>query len=605
MSAQKEEQLSAAMKRTTDWIFSQEIPSDITVHAGGSSFPLHKFPLVSKCGYIRKLVSESNKADLSDVELPDVPGGPEGFELAAKFCYGINFEISVENIAVLRCVAEYLEMTEDYTVGNLAVRTEAYLNEVALKTLMGAIAVLHAAEDLTPISEKVKLVGRCIDAIASAACRDSEFSGIGRVKDGNGAVVLSGGSHPKMIVEWWAEDLTVLRIDLFRRVIIAMLARGLNQYAIGRILMLYAQKSLRGLDIFGKGGKKIEPQQEYEKRVVLETIVGLLPRERNAMSISFFSMLLQAATFLETTVACRLDLEKRMGMQLGQAVLDDLLIPSYAFTGDTIFDVDTVQRILTKYVEYEMEGKRSGHDLDGEYASPSPSDMEWVGKLMENYLAEIASDRNLSVARFIDFTELVPEQSRVTEDGMYRAIDIYLKAHPALSDMERKKVCSLMDCQKLSREACAHAAQNDRLPVQTVVQVLDYEQQRMRAAINGGDGENPPVTSRLNPYSMEVGPGMDDISSLKMENEDLKIELMGMKMRVREAERSVASSLARGSPTFANRPQTLTEKPPLPRTSFVKSMSKKLGKFYPFGGGMPANPKEKTKPAKGRRQSVS
>ncbi|KAI4324836.1 hypothetical protein MLD38_030288 [Melastoma candidum] len=605
MSAHMEEQLSAAMKRTTDWIFSQEIPSDITVHAGGSSFALHKFPLVSKCGYIRKLVSESSEADLSDVELPDVPGGPEGFELAAKFCYGINFEIGMENIAVLRCVAEYLEMTEDYTVGNLVGRAEAYLNEVALKTLNGAIAVLHAAEDLTPISEKVKLIGRCIDAIASAACRDSEFSRIRRDEDGNGAVMPSGGSHLKMTVEWWAEDLTVLGIDMFQRVIITMLARGSNQYAIGPILMLYAQKSLRGLDIFGKGGKKIEPQQEYEKRVVLETIVSLLPQERNAMSVSFLSTLLRAATFLETTVACRLDLEKRMGMQLGQAVLDDLLIPSYAFTGDTIFDIDTVQRILTNYVEYEMEGKRSGLDFDGDYASPLLSDMERVGKLMENYLAEIASDRNLSVARFINLAELVPEQSRVTEDGMYRAIDIYLKAHPALSDMESKKVCSLMDCQKLSREACAHAAQNDRLPVQTVVQVLYYEQQRMRASMNGGDRENHPMTPRSNPYSMDVRPGMDDVSSLRMENEDLKIELMRMKMRLREAERSAASSPVRGSPTFANRPQTFAEKPPLPRTSFMKSMSKKLGKFYPFGGVMPANPKGKTKPAKDRRHSVS
>ncbi|MCI05403.1 BTB/POZ domain-containing protein, partial [Trifolium medium] len=33
-------------------------------------------------------------------------------------------------------------------------------------------------------------------------------------------------------------------------------------------------------------------------------------------------------------------------------------------------------------------------------------------------------------------------------------------AHPFLSDTDRKKVCSMMDCQKLSREARVHAAQN-------------------------------------------------------------------------------------------------------------------------------------------------
>lgn len=180
--------------------------------------------------------------------------------------------------------------------------------------------------------------------------------------------------------------------------------------------------------MFGKGRKKIEPQQEHEKRVVLETIVSLLPREKNALSVSFLSMLLRAAIYLETTVACRLDLEKRLAAQLGQAVLDDLLIPSYAFTGDTLFDVDTVQRIMVNYLELEVDGNQFGYTVNEEHVSSSSSgDFERVGKLMENYLAEIASDRNVSVSKFINLAELIPEQSRATEDGMYRAIDIYLK----------------------------------------------------------------------------------------------------------------------------------------------------------------------------------
>ncbi|TKY70643.1 BTB/POZ domain-containing protein [Spatholobus suberectus] len=426
------------MKRTSEWIFSQEIPSDVNVQVGEASFSLHKFPLVSKCGCIRKLVSESNDADVSFIELSDVPGGAEAFELAAKFCYGINFEINVENIATLRCVAEYLEMTEDYSVGNLVGRTDAYLNEVALKTIAGAVSVLHMSENLLPIAERAKLVSRCIDAIAYIACKESQFCSLARSESGSVGVASSMASNQRPVVDWWAEDMTVLRIDIFQRVIIAMMARGFKQYAIGPILMLYAQKSLRGLDVFGKARKKIEPRQEHEKRVVLETIVSLLPRERNAMSVSFLSMLLRAAIYLETTVACRLDLEKRMAMQLGQAALDDLLIPSYSFTGDTLFDVDTVQRIMTNYLESQT-GNHLVYNADDEYFSPAQSDMERVGKLMENYLAEIATDRNLPVPKFTCLAELIPEQSRPTEDGMYRAIDIYLKAHPTLSDTERKK----------------------------------------------------------------------------------------------------------------------------------------------------------------------
>lgn len=170
-------------------------------------------------------------------------------------------------------------------------------------------------------------------------------------------------------------------------------------------------------DIFEKEAKKMEAEQEHEKRLILETIVSLLPRERNSVSVSFLSILLRAAIYLETTIACRLDLEKRIGLQLRQAVIDDLLIPSYSFSGDnTMFDVDTVQRILMNYLEFEVEGNSADFASD-------------IGELMESYLAEIASDKNINLAKFISFAECIPKQSRVTENGMYRAIDIYLKVY--------------------------------------------------------------------------------------------------------------------------------------------------------------------------------
>lgn len=184
-------------------------------------------------------------------------------------------------------------------------------------------------------------------------------------------------------------------------------------------------------DLFNKGIKKIIPREEHEKRVVLETIVSLLPREKNAMSVSFLSMLLRSAIYLETTVSCRLDLEKRLASQLGQAVLDDLLIPSFSFPGSTIFNVDTIQRILINYLEFETNGSHLSYNTDEDSIS-LPGELERVGKLMESYLSEIASDVNLNVSKFIGLAELIPEQARVTEDGIYRAIDIYLKVSSVL-----------------------------------------------------------------------------------------------------------------------------------------------------------------------------
>lgn len=174
--------------------------------------------------------------------------------------------------------------------------------------------------------------------------------------------------------------------------------------------------------------------------------------------------------------------------------------------------------------------------------------------------------------------------------------------------MERKKVCSLMDCQKLSREACAHAAQNDRLPVQTVVQVLYYEQQRIRHVMDGNltGGDSPAVPSKINLYSADVQPVSNELASLRRENEDLKIQLLKMKMKLKEIDKSSAKSSAASSPLV--NVQYSADKPPLPKKSFINSVSKKLGRLYPFVRTdvvSPSNPKTRTKPSKDRRHSIS
>ncbi|XP_024013418.1 putative BTB/POZ domain-containing protein At3g49970 isoform X2 [Eutrema salsugineum] len=474
--------------------------------------------------------------------------------------------MNTENIAMLRCAAEYLEMTEEHSVSNLVETTEVYLNEVILKSLSNSVKALRKSECLLPMAERVKLVSRCIDSISYVTCQESQSK--------------------EDIVDWWAEDLAVLRIDMFQRVLIAMMARGFQRYALGPVLMLYAQNALRGLEIFGNGTKKTEAEQEHEKRVILETIVSLLPRERNAVSVSFLSMLLRAAIYLETTVACRFDLEKRMGLQLRQVVLDDLLIPSYSFNGDnTMFDVDTVQRILMNYLEFEVEGNSISFATD-------------IGELMMTYLAEIASDRNINLTKFIGLAECIPEQSRITEDGMYRAIDIYLKVHPNISEMEKKKLCSLMNCKKLSQEACAHAAQNERLPIKTVVQVLYNEQQSLRQVLSDSDS-SAAATSSETLYPFKLSSYNNELSILNRENQELKLELLKVKMKVNELEKDKDYEVMSGS-DWSPVTTASVVKPPLPRKSIISSVSRKLGKLNPFG-----LTQGRIKPPKDRRHSIS
>ncbi|TVU48018.1 hypothetical protein EJB05_07637, partial [Eragrostis curvula] len=366
-------------------------------------------------------------------------------------------------------------------------------------------------------------------------------------------------SPPKAVDDWWADGLTDLRIDTFQRVLIAMKARGFKGVALGTLIMLYAQKSLRKLNIMhGREMKKMDPRQEHEKRVVLETIVTLLPREKNTMSVSFLSMLLRAALYLDTTLASRMDLEKRM------AALDDLLIPSFSpdDAGGAAFDVDAVQRILVGYLEHEGEAaRRLDYSTDDEFAvMASPiNDLAMVGKLMEAYLAEIATDVNLTIDKFTGLAELIPERAGFNDDGMYRAIDIYLKAHPSLSEVERKNVCKVMDCQKLR----AHAAQNDRLPVQTVVQVLYHEKRRLRDAIPHPPSPAPAAfvgASPAMPYSYKPSPPTmitmgrdarsvpDEVARLQRENEVLKMEILRLKMRLRDVSSGTGGVPASGRP---------------------------------------------------------
>lgn len=60
-----------------------------------------------------------------------------------------------------------------------------------------------------------------------------------------------------------------------------------------------------------------------------------------------------------------------------------------------------------------------------------------------------------------------------------------MQEHPGINKGEKKRMCKLMDCRKLSVDACMHAVQNERLPLRVVVQVLFFEQ--IRASASGGN----------------------------------------------------------------------------------------------------------------------
>lgn len=516
-------------------IFS-DVAGDITIVVDGEPFLLHKFPLVQRSGKIRKLVAEAKDSDLSKLELVNIPAGPQTFELAMKFCYGMNFQITTANIAQLRCMAEFLEMTEDYREDNLIARTELYLDDVVLQSLEHSVEVLTACESLIPMAEDVGLVDRCVEAIAMNASKEQLVSGLSRLECEDRSTELKSGC-----LDWWIDDLSVLRIDFYDRVIRSMGRAGVRPHSITMSLMHYAQSSLKGIEksqLWSSAKTKPSPgTRENDQRLVLETLVGLFPAEKcSSIPLSFLFGMLRIAAMVDAAIACRLELERWISFRLEMVSLDDLLIPSLQ-VGDSLFDVDTVHRILVNFLQREEEENEAcGYESDV-LGSPCHSSLLKVGRLIESYLAEIAPDPYLSLQKFSAMIEILPDDSRVIDDGLYRAIDIYLKAHPMLTEHESKKLCKFIDCQKLSQEAGNHATQNDRLPLQMTVRVLYCEQLRLKNAVSGSSGDaffSQKISSGI--PSAPMSP-RDNYASLRRENRELKSEISRMRVRLSELEK--------------------------------------------------------------------
>ncbi|CAH8283457.1 unnamed protein product [Eruca vesicaria subsp. sativa] len=529
-------------------IFS-DVAGDVTVVVDGESFLLHKFPLVARCGKIRKMMRDLKDTSSTSIELIHFPGGPLTFELVMKFCYGINLEITPSNVVNLRCAAGYLEMTEDYKEDNLIARTESYLDKAAFRNLKKSVQVLTSCER-QEMSETFKIPDRCVEAIAMNACREQLVSD------------LSEEVKRRDCLEWWIEQLSSLGIDYYTRVVSVMARTGVRSESIVASLMHYSQETLKG----------VVDRNSHEQREIVEAIVTLLPSdERGTINIplSFLLGMLKIGITLDIEISYKLELERRIGQQLESVSLDDLLIPSVGNEG-SMYDVDTVYRILSCFLErVDEEDEDSGYDSDS--TGHHHGELLKVGRIMDAYLAEIAPDPHLSLHKFTAFIERLPYYARIMDDGIYRAVDVYLKAHPIMTEEERKSLCKFIDCNKLSQEASNHMAQNDRLPVQMVVRVLYSEQLRLKKALSG-DSEESVLDMSSGVLNRAVSP-RDNYASLRRENRELKLEIARMRVRVSELEKE----------------QMLMKQGMMERSgnnggTFLTSLSKGIGKIGIFGG---------------------
>lgn len=592
-------------KQGQDWYCTTGLPSDITVTVGEQSFHLHKFPLLSKSGLLEHCIREKieNGDDSCVIDLSDIPGGAKAFELTAKFCYGVKFEMTASNVVHLRCAAEYLEMTEEIAEGNLIAQTENFLTQTVLRSWKDSIKALHTCDDILDLAEKLQIVKRCIDSVATRSCTDPDLFGWpvvqygGPMQSPGGSVLWNGistGARPRhSSPDWWYDDVSCLSLPLYKKVISAMEYRGINQDIIVGSLNHYAKRRLPGLNrrksisdvssCLSISSLTSIPSEE-EQKYLLEEIDRLLPFQRGVTSCKLLFGLLRTAIILKASPSCVSNLERRIGMQLDKATLEDLLIPNISESVETLYDVDCVHRILDHFLAMDQEtgGASPGLGEDAQMlASPSLMPITMVAKLIDGYLAEVAPDVNLKLPKFRSLAAAIPDYARPIDDGLYRAIDIYLKAHPHLSESEKEELCRVMDCQKLSLEACTHAAQNERLPLRVIVQVLFFEQLQLRSSIaeclmvsenlEGGSRQLIPTIS-----GEQYRPGWPLASR---ENQALREGMDNMKQRVADLEKECSTmrdeierlgrsrSTGKGRFSLNMKPQICSTKEAIPTTA--------------------------------------
>ncbi|WOL00921.1 BTB/POZ domain-containing protein [Canna indica] len=449
---------------------TSEVPVDLKIHVDDCLFYLHKFPLLSKCLLLQKLCSEQKATSESSViYLGDIPGGAEAFETCSKFCYGIAITLSAVNFVAVRCAAEFLGMTEAADRGNLVGKLDSFFDFCVLRRWKDALVALQSTTAHSSLCDVLGITARCVAALAAAIVAHNSSS-------------------------WWAEDISELGMEHHWRILAAVKSTdGVPSKFFVEALQIYAMRWLPKVEACNC--REIEMKDEL-LLPLMEKTVSLLPDEKGAASCSFLLHLLKLANLLNASASLRTELIRRVGLQLEEAPADDLLIPSMPGSNDSSYDIGVVLAMLDEFLLQSQPLSPSSEKLARNRTRCRSMEELRVAKIIDSYLQKIASDKNLPMEKLITIAEAVPDSARADHDDLYRAIDIYLRAHPDLDKCARKQLCRVLDCKKLSVEACAQAAQNELLPLRVVVQVLFSEHSRA-AATSGGSRAVPELPGNI------------------------------------------------------------------------------------------------------------
>uniref|UniRef100_A0ACD5XXP7 Uncharacterized protein n=5 Tax=Avena sativa TaxID=4498 RepID=A0ACD5XXP7_AVESA len=538
---------------------ASDIPADLIIHVNNTKYQLHKFPLLLKCGHLQRLCSDTEDGEPLPIALHDIPGGEEAFEICAKFCYGIAISISASNFVPAMLAARFLRMTEHVAKGNLVAKLETFFDSCVLQGWRDSIAALQAAWRISGWSES-RIVQPCIDSIVEKILLPTSKVAWSYTYTRPGYTKRPHQSVPK---DWWTEDISELDIEVFRSVVSTVrAARLLPPPLIGEALHVYTCKHLPD-PLYGSSEPGVNGQvQSYstvaaeetiaKQRRVLETVVTMIPGDAGSVTGRFLLRLLRVANYVSASSSTRAQLIRQAGSQLDEAKAVDLLIP---LPSDTqAYDIGAAEAVLEHFL--------------AQFQRPAAPDerrrmsiaMEKVVRIFDEYLQTIALDREFPIGKFVDLAECLPDIARNDHDGLYHAIDTYLKEHPDLSKADKKRLCRLIDCRKLSPDVRAQAISNDRMPLRTIVQLLFVEQERTTGA-GGSHSAVPPDRASVDAVSRLTAIDRDEEQAATDHKSDLHRPRRGVRAeRVQGEAAAMTRSLSATTKPASRKDRTADER---------------------------------------------
>jgi len=414
--------------------------------------------LAKRSSKVAALLEENPYIDLSCF-FENMGVDPETLEMVARFCHGFDIAMTCENIISLICISHDLGMTDAHSPNNLLSKALNYFQHQILTSWDLTIRALRAGAYSFDQAVDIGLFDHCTESLLAHALSDPSLvaqTDVERPNNHNTTTTAATTTYRSVSARRKlfcadhstrpTEELTSLPLGIYEPVLQAMATRGVPPEAIAGSLLLYL---------------KCHVSNHNCKSEVIEAIERLLPKNHPLPPTLLFE-LCTLALFSGAGPGCIHGLEARIGKQLDQATVKDLLALN--------LDVESLRRILKGYY--------------GNFTDPDPSGLVVVADLMEGYLIEVANESDLDPATFIKVAEMVRSTMSIgsdrSSDGVYRAVDIYLDKHKKLSDLEREEVCQVLDFQRMSSDACDHAAQNQRLPLRVVVQALFVSQLQLR-----------------------------------------------------------------------------------------------------------------------------